>query len=174
MARRSQEQIKKDEKKLIGELQKNARMSIDEIAQTCGFSRQKVWRMMKRLEEEKNIWGYHSVVDTAKLGRNRYILLIRRSTEPVDDAIRKIVDLTVHKKGEDIGVEIEGSSYIHGRFDWIMVFTAENIKVAKQFSMILEKEYHSVISEVHLLEELFPVSKCGLVNPNKDKITEFI
>ena len=53
MPKNSKKQIDKDEKKVIAELQNNARESIDKIAQECGFSRQKVWRIMKRLEKNK-------------------------------------------------------------------------------------------------------------------------
>ena len=52
MARSSMKQIEKDEMKIILELQKNARESIDKIADRCNFSRQKVWRIMNKLEEK--------------------------------------------------------------------------------------------------------------------------
>jgi Lrp/AsnC family transcriptional regulator len=93
MAKRSFKQIEEDEKKILIHLQKNARESIDEIAKKCGFSRQKVWRIIKRLEENKEIWGYRAVVDNEKLGVQRYIMLIKRSVEPIDDAISKITKL---------------------------------------------------------------------------------
>ena len=50
MPKSSKEHIDLDEKKVIGGLEKNAKESIDEIAKNCGFSRQKVWRVIKRLE----------------------------------------------------------------------------------------------------------------------------
>ena len=46
MPKSSQKQIDADEKKVIRELQKNAKESIDKIAKNCGFSRQKVWRII--------------------------------------------------------------------------------------------------------------------------------
>ena len=46
MARSSIKQIANDETKIINELKKNARESIDTIADKCGFSRQKVWRII--------------------------------------------------------------------------------------------------------------------------------
>ena len=47
MPRTGREQITDDEKKIIHELQKNSKENIDKIAKKCGFSRQKVWRVIK-------------------------------------------------------------------------------------------------------------------------------
>jgi len=77
MPKTSKEQITNDEKKILRELQKNSKESIDKLAKKCGFSRQKVWRIIKRLENNKTIWGYHTVVDDEKMGLKRYLILIK-------------------------------------------------------------------------------------------------
>ena len=163
MPKNSREQIDVDEKMVLQELQKNSKESIDAIAKKCRFSRQKVWRIIKRLEKNKTIWGYCAVVDNEKLDRKRYIMLIKRSNKPLGDTINKIIDLTMHVKGEDIGVEICCSCYLHGRYDWMLSFTAVDIKNAKKFSELLTKEYRQTISEIHLLEDIFSVKKCILL-----------
>jgi len=66
MAKSSKEQIYKDDLKVIDELQKNAKEKIETIAKNCGFSRQKTWRIINRLEENKTIWGYAAVVNEGK------------------------------------------------------------------------------------------------------------
>lgn len=174
MARRSAQQIEEDEQKIIRELQKNARGSIDSIASKFKFSRQKVWRIIKRLEETKKIWGYYAVVDNEQLNRKRFIVLIKRSTEPLDDAVSKILKLTMHDLGEKIGVNVECSSYLHGKYDWMFVITARDMKSAKRFSNLITREYHLWISEVHIMEDIFSVKKCGMINPNLGKLKEFI
>ena len=174
MAKGGKKQIYEDEKKVIAELQKNARESISKIAENCGFSYQKVGRIIHNLRENKKIWGYYAVADNEELNLNRYVILIKRSTEPIDNAISKIIDLTMHRRGEEIGVNVECSSYLHGRYDWMFVLTAEDIKSVKRFSDILTKEYQSVISEIHILEDIFSVKKCGMVNPHMEKLREFI
>lgn len=174
MARKSIKQIKKDENKILSALKQNARGSIEDIAKKYHFSRQKVWRIIKRLEESKEIWGYYTVVDEEKLNRKRFIILIKRSTEPIDNAIQKIIDLTLHEKGEKLGIEVEASSYLHGRYDWMFIITAEDMRNVKRFSHLLIKEYQIWISEVHIIEDIFSVKKCGIVNPNVDKLKEII
>jgi DNA-binding Lrp family transcriptional regulator len=174
MARKSINQIKKDENKILTALKQNARGSIEDIAKKYHFSRQKVWRIIKRLEESKEIWGYYTVVDEEKLNRKRFIILIKRSTEPIDNAIQKIIDLTLHEKGKEIGIEVEASSYLHGRYDWMFIITAKDMKNVKRFSHLLIKEYQVWISEVHIIEDIFSVKKCGIVNPNVDKLKEIV
>jgi DNA-binding Lrp family transcriptional regulator len=174
MAKISYDKMKKDENKVINEFKNNARDNIEDIAKKCGFSRQKVLRIIKRLEKEKKIWGYSAIVNNEKFDLKRYFILIRRSTEPIDDAISKIIELTLHKKGKKIGIGIENSSYIYGRYDWILTVIAKDIANVKKFSNILEQEYRNVISEVHIMEELFPVTRSGITNPNMEKLRDFV
>ena len=174
MAKISYDKIKYDEKKVINEFQHNARENLERIGKKCGFSRQKVLRIIKKLEKENKIWGYSAIIDNEKFDLKRYLILIRRSTEPIDDAISKIIELTLHEKGEKINVTIECSSYLYGRYDWMLVVTAKDIASVKKFSNILEKEYRDVISEVQIIEELFSVTRNGISNPNMEKLRDFI
>ena len=72
MPKRSKKQIKIDETKILQELEKNANKSINEIANKCNFSRQKVWRTIKRLEKNNTIWGYVTIIDHEKQDLNSY------------------------------------------------------------------------------------------------------
>ena len=170
MARKSAEQIKKDELKVLKSLKQNARGSIEKISNKYNFSRQKVWRIIKRLEKNKKIWGYYTVTDDEKLDQKRFIILIKRSTEPVDDAIQKIVDFTMENKADQIDIEILSSSYLHGHYDWMFVVTANDMKNVKRFTHLLSKEYQLWINEILVLQNIFPVKKCGIINPNMDEI----
>ena len=174
MAKSSKEQIYEDELKVIAELQKNAKISFDAIAKNCGCSRQKVWRIINRLEENKTIWGYASIVDDEKINMNRYVMLIKKSVTQIDKAVEKIVKLTMQRKGEEIGVNIDYSLYLHGEYDWMLIFTAKDIKHAKRFSEILISQYSDVIKDVKLMETLFPVQKAGIINPEVEKLKEYI
>ncbi len=173
MPKSSKKQIDEDDKKLLKILQTNSGDNIDKIAKKCGFSRQKLWRIKKRMEKDKTIWGYHAVADDEKLGLRRYIMLLKRSAQPLGDAANNMSDLTMHKKGEEIGVNIICSRYLHGKYDWMFVFTAEDIKHAKKFSEILTRGYQHVIREIVIMEDIFSVKECGMVNPEIKKLREF-
>jgi DNA-binding Lrp family transcriptional regulator len=172
MARKSVEQIKKDELKVIESLKQNARGSIELISKKYDFSRQKVWRIIKRLEENKKIWGYHAVTDDEKLNQKRFIILIKRSTEPIDDAIQKITDFTMENHSKEMNIDIECSSYLHGHYDWMFIIAAEDMKDVKRFTHLLSKQYQLWINEILVLQDIFPVKKYGIFNPNMKKIKE--
>jgi len=174
MAKNSAKQIVEDEKEILKELSKNANKSINEIAQDCGFSRQKVWRVIKNLEKNKTIWGYTTVIDEEKQGLKGYVLLIKRSNKPIDkDLINKIARRDVLKKTTKIEVELVNSTYTNGAYDWVMCFTAKDIKNAKRFAEYTKQVIEGYASEVQLLEEMFVMQRCGIQNPESQKIKDF-
>ncbi len=167
MAKNSKKQIKKDEKKIIRELLKNSNKSINEIAKTCKFSRQKVWRIIKNLEKNDTIWGYTAVINEEKLEKKSYILLIKRTNQPITKKmLDSITKRKMEQKADAIGVKIVSSIYTNGVFDWIICFECEGIKDAKRFSESLSKEFEGFIKELHLLDKMFSVQKCGVENPD--------
>lgn len=174
MAKNSAKQIVEDEKEILNELCRNANKSINEIAKDCGFSRQKVWRVIKNLEKNKTIWGYTTIVDEEKQGLKGYVLLIKRSNKPIDkELMNKILKRDVLKRTAKIEVEITNSVYCNGVYDWIMCFTAPDIKNAKKFAEITQQTMEGFVSEVQLIEELFVVERCGVQNPELNKIKDF-
>ncbi len=124
MTRSSRVQIDKDEKKILSQLQKNSKDSIETIAKQCRFSRQKVWRNIKRLEQNRLIWGYTAIVDEKKNDLKHYTLLIKRTTKKLDE---KTVDTIISRKIEDIvsnmEVTVESSYYVNGEYDWVWLCT---------------------------------------------------
>jgi len=174
MPKRSKKQIEDDETKILQELEKKANKSINEIAKKCGFSRQKVWRIIKRLERDNTIWGYVTIIDNESQGKNSYIMLIKRTTQPITkDLVDLITKRKLEKTAETMGIKIECSSYVNGAYDWVIHFTAEDIKHAKKFCEAINATYKGFIKEVELLEDIFPITKCGLLNPEIENLKEF-
>ncbi len=173
MPKSSKKQINEDDKKFLRILQQNSGDSIENIAKNCGFSRQKVWRIKKRLENNKTIWGYNAVVDNEKLDMKRYMMLVKRSSQPVGDAINKITKLTAGKKGEEIGIDVLSVGYMHGEYDVAIVFMADGIKHAKKFKEILISEVPDLIRNLDLIEYVFLLRDGGITNPEIEKMREF-
>ena len=174
MPKTSREQITDDEKKIIRELQKNSKENIEEIAKKCGFSRQKVWRVIKRLEKNKTIWGYSAIVDIEKLDLKHFIILIKKEIKPVEETATTIITRELEKKAAEIGVTIHASHYLHGRYDWNICFTAENIVKAKQFCEKIKALYIPSIEELELLEIIFVVKEGCVENPGVEKLKSFL
>jgi DNA-binding Lrp family transcriptional regulator len=175
MPKSSKEQIIDDENKVISELKKNAKESIDGIGKNCKFSRQKVWRIIKRLEDNKTIWGYSSIVDDNNLGLKRYIILIKRTSKPITkDKIELITKRKFKKAANEIGVEVESSYFVHGSFDWVIVATTTNIKKIKQFVNQLYNYFsEGYVEDLQILETIFPVEINGISNPNVREIEDY-
>jgi len=174
MPKRSRKQIDKDEKLVIRKLQRNSKESIENIAKSCGFSRQKVWRILKRLEKNKTIWGYNAIVDYEKLNLIHYLILIKKSIKPVEETANIIVTRDIEKKAKEIGISIVASHYLHGCYDWQICFLAKNITKAKQFCEELKKTYAPSIKGLDLLEIIFPVKEGGIQNPFLEDLKTFL
>lgn len=174
MPKVSARQIELDEKRVIRELQKDSNQSIDSIAKRCGFSRQKVWRMIKKLEKSKIIWGYHAVVDNEKLLLKKYIMLIKKTNVSMAKLVDVIISRQIEQSAEDLGVMIDSSTYLHGAYDWQLTFTAGDIKQAKRFCETFIRLYQTYVADLILLEEIFPVNECNIQNPNIKKLKEFV
>jgi DNA-binding Lrp family transcriptional regulator len=175
MSKSSRDQIYKDEKKILSELVKNSNEKIETIAKHCGFSRQKTWRFIKQLEAKGLIWGYTAIFNEEKIGRMHFILMVKRTTKQIEE---KTVDKIVSRKLEDLvaelGITIESSSYVHGEYDWILTFTAEDIKQAKKFSDSLVALHPGVIEKITIMQTLMFIRKHYILNPEKMKLKEFL
>jgi len=174
MPKNSVMKIEKDEKKIIKELSKNANKSINDIAKTLGFSRQKVWRVIKNLEKNNTIWGYAAVVDQEKINKKRYMMLMKRSNKPIaEETLDLIVGRDLASRVGKTGVEIITSSYMNGLYDWVVCFNATDIRVAKNLVETFNKLFEGYIIETHLLEEMFSTVSFGINNPEIEKFKDF-
>ena len=175
MPRVTKEQIERDEKKVLSHLIEDASQSINDIAEKCKFSRQKVWRIIKRLKKNKVFWGSTVVVDEEKIGKRGYYVLIKKSVHPITKELtEKIVRRDIEKLAKKLDVTIEDSFYTYGKYDWVLYVTASDIAVAKKFSDLLVKLYENYIADIDVLETLFTIKKSGLVNPQKERLKEFM
>lgn len=174
MAKRSKVKIEKDALNVVKELQSHAKDSIDDLAKKCGFSGPKLRRIIKNLEDSRTIWGYHAVTDYEKLGYNEYILLIKKSTKPIDEVAEKIISREIEQKARENDVIIACSYYLHGIYDWLFVFIAKDLRHAKKFESEFLKTYKNIVLETTLLENIFPVKRSGIQNPEIKKLKEFV
>jgi Lrp/AsnC family leucine-responsive transcriptional regulator len=175
MAKTSRDQIDLDEKKVLFELVKNANEKIETISKRCGFSRQKTWRHIKQLEAKGLIWGYTAIFDEQKIGLKHFMLMVKRTSKQLE---QKTVDTIVSRRLEDlvaeIGITIESSAYVHGEYDWVITFNAEDIKQAKKFSDSLIELHPGVIEKITITQTLMFIRKQYVLNPEKKKLRDFL
>lgn len=175
MAKTSKKQIEVDETKVIEQLQKNCMENLDLFAKNCGFSRQKVWRIIKNLERDKIVWGYTAIINSESLRKKHYMLLMKRNTQKVN---QKIIDILLSRDFEDVvtdlGITIETSSYVHGEYDWITTFLAMDIIHAKKFSELVKTTYPDTFQKIDLVETLFDLKRQNIINPDANQLKEII
>ena len=174
MPKNSVMQIEQDEIKIIKILRKNANKSINNIAKSLGFSRQKVWRIIKNLEKNKTIWGYIPIIDEQKLGKKSYIILIKREYKPMtEEILEKMTTQDFTKRVEKLGIESLTQKYLNGVYDWLIFFNADDLRTAKIFVEELSRAYKGYIREIILQEVMFVAQNFGITNPNIEDIKDF-
>jgi Lrp/AsnC family transcriptional regulator, leucine-responsive regulatory protein len=174
VAKINEEPLPKDELQVLTILEEHAKETVDEIARQCGFSRQKVSRIIKDLEQKKIIWGYSAVIDNKKENREKFILFIKRtqiSHDPKD--IDEIIDNLLARIKKDLEVTMISSYRIHGEYDWVMIFTAHDIVHAKKFSQSIMDKF-SGKQTIHISQVLFTVRENYIRNPNTTEMKDFI
>jgi len=173
MPKSSRKQINEDEKKVLRMIRKNSEDGMGSLSKKCGFSRQKLWRMKNRLEEDKTIWGYNAVVDDEKLDLKRYLILIKRTNNPLSTKQLDIITGKFKQETSELGVNIESSFYLHGSYDWFLDITAENIRQVKKFIEVFTRLLTGVVSDIQIQEVIFPVEINNFTNPDLVKLRIF-
>jgi len=86
---------------------------------------------------------------------------------------KKIIENDLGILGKEIGIKVKNSYFTHGIYDWVICFSAPSIQEAKTIIEILNRLYEGIISEMHLLETLYPIISYGVKNPEIEKISDF-
>jgi DNA-binding Lrp family transcriptional regulator len=175
MAKSSIKQIEQDKKRIIDELVKNANMSVNEIADELGFSRQKVWRIIKNLEEDKTIWGYTAIIDDNKMGRKRFCILLKKAPiRLTDEKLNIVISRELRKIALKNKVYLESTYFFNGSYDGLVFVTADDIIQVKKFiNDMVKKLGADYFYEAEILEVLIPIQMRGFNNPNINQLKEY-
>lgn len=95
------------DRKILYELEKNARASVSEIAKKVGMSKQMVSYKIKRLEEAGIIGGYHAIIDTSRLGYMTYRVYLKFQ-HLTSEKKKEILEFLVSLKEITIMLTIDG------------------------------------------------------------------
>ena len=174
MAKTSEKQVQLDEIKVLNALEQHSKDSIDEIAKSSGFSRQKVSRIIKNLEKNKIIWGYTAITDGELRKFKHYVLLVKRNTVPFETSLKKEIIFEKLDAYAPDSVEIENIFVTHGSFDTVVTFYAVDLVNAKKFIQIALNKLEKYIADYLLLETLVPIRKQRLKNPQIKKLIEYL
>ena len=175
MAKSSKKDIERDEKKVLYQLMEDSSQSINDVSDKLGFSRQKVWRIIKKLHDDKTIWGYTAIVDNEKLGMKNFILIGKRNAKPLSqELIQAATSKKIEKLAKTVNCYVENTYYLNGSYDFISTFKAPSLMAAKRYQEDFNRLYEGFISKTLLLEILFPLRINGVLNPELNKLSELL
>ncbi|MCX8173095.1 MAG: Lrp/AsnC family transcriptional regulator [Thermoplasmata archaeon] len=159
---------------VLQELLRDPTRGINEIARRSGTYRQGVWRLKKRLEEEKAIWGYTPVLAEEKFGYGQYLILLK--LKPMSEKLASLMIRRI-RQGEPAKyrVRLINVMYVNGDFDWIVLFSAPDRLHAKKYYESLRLTYDEFLIEKPVLLDvnMFLVRE-GKTNPELENLTQMV
>lgn len=127
--------LSKKDRKILWELEQNARQPTSLIAKNTSMSQQVVDYRIKRMEKKGIISGYHTIVSFSKFGFMycRILIKLRKANE---DAIKKMF-VALKKKEKSVWI-----SRCHGCWDFATVFMVKTVHE-------LNEEFRGIVMEFH-------------------------
>ena len=68
------------DRRILAELQRDGSLSVDQLSERVGLSRNACWRRMKRLEDDRVIAGRVALVDAEKVGLGLSVFILVRTS----------------------------------------------------------------------------------------------
>lgn len=130
---------------------------------------------MKQLEKHQVIWGYSAITNQETYNKKQFMMFIKRTYKPLDKKIiNKIDSINLEDIALPHGVIIESSCYVHGNYDWVISFIAQDLNQAKTFCDALYTGFPGAIEQIDLQQILYCVRKNYIFNPNRKKLHDLM
>ncbi|WP_293760018.1 Lrp/AsnC family transcriptional regulator [uncultured Aquitalea sp.] len=151
----NQEPLSSLDRKILRELQKNARLSNAELAERVGMSASACWNHTRRLEEGGYITGYVALVDQRKLGLPDTVLIEVTLNAHEEDTLARF--------GEELAAlpEVLEAHLVSGEYDYLIKVAVDGTAGYERF--LREKLYR--ISGIRHSRSLFAL-RCMKYTPS--------
>jgi Lrp/AsnC family transcriptional regulator, leucine-responsive regulatory protein len=125
----------KIDRKIIAQLQQNARASLQEIGQAAGLSPSPCWTRIKRMEDEGVIEGYTVRLNPQALGLNDTVLLMVTLNSHSDN--------TLEKFGEQLATipEVVEAHLVSGTYDYLLRVM---VKDTRDYERLLREKLYKI------------------------------
>ena len=134
------------DRRLLAELQLDATLTVDQLSERLGLSRNACWRRVKLLEEHGVITGRVALVDAEKVGLGLSVFVIIRTSNHDPDWLRKFREAVVSLP------EITGVYRMSGDLDYVLRARVADVKS-------YDRLYQRLIAKVPLSD--VPPPSCG-------------
>jgi Lrp/AsnC family transcriptional regulator len=125
------------DRKILGELQRDASQSLDEISTKVGSSKTPVWNRIKKLREAKIIGQQTVVLDAEALGFEACFFVLIRTSEHEEGWQKAFLKALLERP------EVQEAHRLAGEIDYILKVRVKNARAYDAF-------YLALISEVRV------------------------
>ncbi len=125
------------DRKILGELQRDAAQSLDEIARRVGLSRTPVWARIRRMRDEGVIRAHTVIADPEKLGFEACFFVLVRTSEHDKAWQQKFLEALLDRP------EVLEAHRLAGDIDYILKVRVANARAYDTF-------YQALISRVKI------------------------
>jgi Lrp/AsnC family transcriptional regulator len=127
------------DRRILAELQRDGSLSVDQLSERVGLSRNACWRRMKRLEDDRVIAGRVALVDAEKIGLGLSVFILVRTSRHDPDWLKLFREAVTSLP------EITGVYRMSGDLDYILRARVADVKA-------YDRLYQRLISRVPLTD----------------------
>ncbi len=127
------------DRRILAELQRDGSLSVDQLSERVGLSRNACWRRMRRLEDDHVIAGRVALVDAEKVGLGLSVFILVRTSRHDPDWLKLFRDAVTSLP------EITGVYRMSGNLDYILRARVADVKA-------YDRLYQRLISRVPLTD----------------------
>lgn len=137
------------DRRILAELQRDGTLSVDQVSERVGLSRNACWRRMRRLEDERFITGRVALVDAEKVGLGLSVFILVRTSSHDPDWLKKFREATVSFP------EISGVYRMSGDLDYVLRARVADVKAYDRlYQRLIAKVPLSDVSASFVMEEI--------------------
>ncbi len=137
------------DRKILLALQDNAALSIDQLADSVGLSRNACWRRVKRLEQDRLIRKRVALVDPDKVGLGLAVHVMIRADNHQPDWLEKF------KNAVSVMPEIIGAHRMSGDLDYVLRVRVKDVRAYDEFyQRLIGKVAIADVSASFVMEDL--------------------
>ncbi len=141
--------VDETDRRILHQLQKDASLSVDALAELAGLSRNACWRRVKMLEQSGVITGRVALLDADKLGCGLSALVLIRTDRHNADA------MTALQNAVSVMPEITGAYRMTGDLDYVLRVRVADVAAYDTFyKRLISKVALSDISASFVMENL--------------------
>ncbi|RUM96213.1 Lrp/AsnC family transcriptional regulator [Pseudaminobacter arsenicus] len=137
------------DRRLLAELQRDGTLSVDQLSERVGLSRNACWRRVKRLEEDGIITGRVALVDADKLGLGLSVIILVRTSNHDPHWLARFRDAVVSFP------EITGVYRMSGDLDYVLRARVADVKAYDRlYQRLIAKVPLTDVSASFVMEEI--------------------